>query len=49
MTFAQKLEDFKLENKLEIYDERLSADENIINNNLRIIWDSGNYSFIKNY
>ena len=39
----------KLENKLEIYDEKLSADDNIINNNLRIIWDSGNYSFIKNY
>ena len=37
----------KLEDKLEIYNKEHSADINIINNNHRIIWDSGNYSFIK--
>ena len=37
----------KLEDKLEIYNKEYSADINIINNNNRIIWDSGNYSFIK--
>jgi hypothetical protein len=37
----------KLESKLEIYNKDYSADINIINNNHRIIWDSGNYSFLK--
>ena len=37
----------KLDDKLEIYNKEYSADINIINNNNRIIWDSGNYSFIK--
>lgn len=31
------------------YDSALSADENIINNGYRIIWDSGNYIFSKKY
>lgn len=39
----------KLESKLELYNKEYSADINIINNNHRIIWDSGNYSFIKKY
>ena len=39
----------KLEEKLEKYDSTIGADENIINNNYRIIWDSGNYIFIKTY
>jgi hypothetical protein len=34
--------------KLEIFDEKLSADQNIINNNYRIIWDCGNYVFNMN-
>ncbi len=29
--------------------QALSADENIINNGYRIIWDSGNYIFSKKY
>lgn len=37
----------KLKDKLEIYDENLTADENIINNDYRIIWDSGNFIFGK--
>ena len=37
----------KLESKLELYNKEYSADQNIIQNNHRIIWDSGNYSFIK--
>ena len=37
----------KLKNKLNIYDENLTADENIINNGYRIIWDSGNFIFGK--
>lgn len=32
-----------------IFDENLTADENIINNNYRIIWDCGNEVYIKNY
>ena len=39
----------KIEEKFEIYDSALSADENIINNGYRIIWDSGNYIFSKKY
>jgi hypothetical protein len=39
----------KLENILESFDSSLSADKNIVNNNLRIIWDCGNYVFIKDY
>ena len=39
----------KLADKLELYDPMLSADQNIINNNYRIIWDCGNYVFTKNY
>ena len=39
----------KIGEKLEIYDSALSADENIINNGYRIIWDSGNYIFSKKY
>ena len=39
----------KLEEILESFNSQLSADENCINNNLRIIWDSGNYVFKKEY
>ena len=37
----------KLKDKLKIYDDNLTADENIINNDYRIIWDSGNFIFGK--
>ena len=39
----------KLENILESFDSSLSADENIINNNYGLIWDCGNYVFVKDY
>ena len=39
----------KLEDKLETYNSTIGADENIINNNYRIIWDCGNYVFAKTY
>jgi hypothetical protein len=39
----------KLENILESFDSSLSADENIVNNNYGLIWDCGNYVFIKDY
>ena len=39
----------KLEDKLENYDPNLSADDNLINNGYRLIWDCGNYTFTKTY
>ena len=50
-TLSNRLEfqKHKLADKLELYDQNLSADQNIINNNYRIIWDCGNYVFTKNY
>jgi hypothetical protein len=39
----------KLKDKLESYNPNLSANQNIINNNYRIIWDCGNYVFTKHY
>ncbi len=39
----------KLEETLESFNNQLSADENCINNGYRIIWDSGNYVFKKEY
>lgn len=44
-----KFQKFKLESELEIYDSNLSARENMINNNYRIIYDSGNLAFGKQY
>ena len=45
----QKFQKFKLEKLLDKYDSNLSARENMFNNGYRIIYDSGNIVFTKNY
>lgn len=36
-----------IKNKLKLFDEKLTVDENMFNNNFRIIYDSGQLTFIK--
>jgi len=44
-----KFQKHKLKNILNIYNENLSAKENIFNNGYRIIYDVGNFKYYKNY